>query len=403
MSDQATELQRFAEGSFDARGGFRWLDDAGRPVHDEDLHTWISARMTYVFALALLRGDQGAAVLVDHGISAIAGPLRDQVHDGWFTRVDAEAGQPVDDRKEAYAHCFVVLALSAATIAGRPRAAQLLGEALLVVSTRFWDEQAGRTRESWSRDWSAEEPYRGGNSSMHMVEAFLAAGDATGDSAWYVRALRICEHLVHQVGAANSWRLQEHFDAGWRPLPDYNADHPDHPFRPYGSTIGHWLEWSRLLLHVEAALEDPPGWLLPDAIALFDAATARGWSVDGAEGFVYTIDWADRPVVRTRMHWVVAEGIAAAGVLHRRTGEQRFAEWNATLWAYANRCLVDTARGSWHHELNEANRPASSVWGGKPDVYHVYQAVLLPELSMAPSLAGAMSSSSSPRGDNRTT
>ena len=35
-------------------------------------------------------------------------------------------------------------------------------------------------------------------------------------------------------------------------------------FQPYGAT-GHGLEWSRLLLHLEASLADPPDWLLPAA------------------------------------------------------------------------------------------------------------------------------------------
>jgi mannose/cellobiose epimerase-like protein (N-acyl-D-glucosamine 2-epimerase family) len=36
-----------------------------------------------------------------------------------------------------------------------------------------------------------------------------------------------------------------------------------------------------------------------------------------------------------------------------------------------------TTAGSWHHELDPDNRPASAIWPGKPDVYHAYQAVLL--------------------------
>jgi len=236
----------------------------------------------------------------------------------------AADGTPADAAKAAYPHSFVVLAASSATVAGRPGAADLLDEALDVVLRRFWDEDAGRTIESWDRGFTTPEPYRGANSSMHMVEAFLAAGDATGDPAWATRALRVCEHLVHTVAAEYGWRLPEHFTPDWRPLLEYNADRVADPFRPYGTTIGHWLEWSRLLLHLHAALaaEDgaagPPRWLVDDARALFAAAVERGWAVDGADGFVYTLDWTDRPVVRSRMHWVLAEAIAAAAALAGR-------------------------------------------------------------------------------------
>ena len=375
----------FARASVRDGGGFWWLDTEGRPDPTQPIYTWIACRMTFVFALASMRGDAGAAALVDHGLAALTGPLRDHTNDGWFSSID-----PLDDTKAAYPHAFVVLAASAATLAGRPGAAQLLDEALQVVTDHFWDEEAGRTRESWSADWTVEEPYRGANSSMHMVEAFLAAGDATGDKNWYERALRIASHLIHEVAASNDWRLPEHFTPGWEPLLEFNADRPDDQFRPYGSTIGHWLEWSRLLLHIEAALPEAPSWLLDDAISLFTAAINRGWAVDGADGFVYTIGWDDTPVVRTRMHWVVAEAIGAAAVLRDRTGDPVYEEWYRTFWNYADGYLIDHVHGGWHHELDPNNRPAPSAWLGKPDVYHAYQATLIPQVPLTPSLARAL-------------
>jgi mannose/cellobiose epimerase-like protein (N-acyl-D-glucosamine 2-epimerase family) len=391
LDGQADALARFARGSVREAGGFWWLDEHGRPDQARPLHAWVTCRMTHVFALQALRGaGPDAALLVDHGVAALSGLLRDERYGGWYTSVGAD-GTPVDAAKAAYPHAFVVLAASSATVAGRPGAAELLDEALDVVLRWFWDSDAGRTVESWDRPFTTPEPYRGANSSMHMVEAFLAAGDATGDPAWAARALRICEHLVHEVAAGYGWRMPEHFTPDWRPLPEYNADRAADPFRPYGTTVGHWLEWSRLLLHVRAALPAAaaPPWLLDDARALF-GAVGRGWSVDGADGFVYTLGWDDRPVVRSRMHWVLTEAIGAAAVLHRQTADGTYAGWYRTFWDYARRCLIDPANGSWRHELDAANRPAATVWQGRPDVYHAYQAALLPQLPLAPSLAGAL-------------
>ena len=186
----------------------------------------------------------------------------------------------------------------------------------------------------------------------------------------------------------------EHYDAAWRPLLDYNRDVPAHPFRPYGATVGHALEWSRLLLGVDATLGPaaPPG-LVAAAVSLFDRAVADGWSADGAEGFVYTTGWDGVPVVRARMHWVLAEAVGAAATLHRVTGRQRFQDRYQQWWAYADRYLIDRERGSWHHELDAENRPAATVWPGKPDVYHAFQATLLPLLPPAPTLSTALTPS----------
>lgn len=169
-----------------------------------------------------------------------------------------------------------------------------------------------------------------------------------------------------------------------------NRDNPADPFRPFGCTPGHLLEWARPLLHLEAGTADPPHWLLEDARGLFDAAVESGWAADGSPGFVYTVDWDRRPVVRSRMHWVPSEALVAAAALHRRTGDRAYADWQRTLEEYVEAYLLDLAHGSWHHELDADNTPAATVWHGKPDVYHAYQAALAPDLPVAPSYATAL-------------
>jgi mannose/cellobiose epimerase-like protein (N-acyl-D-glucosamine 2-epimerase family) len=359
LAAESDRLLDFAERARHPAGGFAWLDEAGTPDLARPRELLITARMTHCFALAHLLGRPGAAALADHGIAALEEVFRDRAHGGWL---------PAEDQtdKRAYEHVFVVLAASSAVAAGRPADA-LLAEALDVLDTRFWDEDAGALVDVYDRAWTELEPYRGANANMHGVEAMLAVG-------WRERALRVAERLVHR----NRPRINEHFDADWRPLPDYHRDQPAHPFRPFGATVGHWFEWARLCMHLERALGPAaPAWLREDARELFARGDREGW--DGS-GFVYTVDWDGRPVIRERLHWVLCEAIGAAVALGE---DERQARW----WDVAERCFVDRERGSWHHELDPENRPASRIWPGKPDVYHAYQATLLPRLPFSPSLA----------------
>ena len=297
--------------------------------------------------------------------------MRDDVNGGWYSSARPAAGpwdrasRPmVDDTKAAYAHAFVVLAASAAVVAGRPDAEALLADALAIVEQHFWDDAAGMMRESFSADWATEEPYRGANANMHSVEAFLAAADALGGrgAVWRERAARIVERIVHGIARESGWRLPEHYSPDYVVDVDYNTDDRAHPFRPYGVTPGHLFEWARLCLHLRAADAaaglPARGWLLPDAQALYRTAVEIGWAPDGHEGFVYTTDFDGAPITRARMHWVLTEAIGAAAALHQVTGEATYAEDHQRWWRFAEEHFIDLERGSWRAELGADLSPA---------------------------------------------
>jgi sulfoquinovose isomerase len=397
LAAEGLRLLDFAKASRLAEG-FGNLDAQGRLPADARAETMNTARMTHSFAMAHIQGLPGYADLVDHGIAALAGPLRDAEHRGWFACAGHRDG---NTGKAAYLHAFVALAASSAVVAGRPGAQALLEEAMGVIEAHFWSEEEGALRESFNRDWSEEEAYRGANSNMHATEAFLALADVSQDPRWLNRALRIVERVIHHHAAANDFMVVEHFDLAWQPLRDYNQACPADGFRPFGTTPGHGFEWARLLLHLEAARGQAgmltPGWLLSDAQQLFASNVRHGWNVDGAPGIVYTLDWHNRPVVRQRLHWTHAEASAAASALLKRTGEPQYETWYRCFWEFCEAHFIDRVDGSWHHELGLDNCPSAEIWAGKPDLYHAWQAVLIPRLPLAPSMASALAEGSNSR------
>jgi mannose/cellobiose epimerase-like protein (N-acyl-D-glucosamine 2-epimerase family) len=302
----------------------------------------------------------------------------------------AVSGQVIDSVKANYAHAHVLLAASSAAAAGIPGAEAVLAAAAAAIEQHFWSDAEGCAVESWNADFTESEAYRGANSNMHSVEAYLAAGDVTGDAVWPARAASIASRLIDRYARANSWRIPEHYDAQWRPLLDYNIDHPSDQFRPYGTTPGHSFEWARLLLDLEAAQAAPAAWLAEAATALFDTAVADAENRDGHPGLIYTVDEHFQPVVTARLHWVACEAVLAADALRRRTGQERFAAAATRWWDEIDRYFIDRVGGGWRQELAPDLTPAASTWSGKPDVYHSYQALLFPSLPLSPSAATAL-------------
>lgn len=247
--------------------GFGWLGNNGQVRSDMGTHLWITARMLHVYAVAANMGRPGAYALVEHGINALNGPLRDKQHGGWYACVNDEG--VIDASKQGYQHFFVLLGAASAVTTGHPQARKLLDDAIEVIERYFWSEQEQMCLESWDEAFSKTEDYRGGNANMHAVEAFLIVYDVTHDRKWLDRALRIASVIIHDVARKGEYRVNEHFDTNWNPIRDYNIDNPAHRFRAYGGTPGHWIEWGRLMLHLRAALEarfeTPPEWLLEDA------------------------------------------------------------------------------------------------------------------------------------------
>ena len=350
--------------SIRSEGGFAWLDAEGSPLPGRNPQLFLTARMAHTSAIGVRHGIPGSGELLDHAMRSLVELHADTEHGGWLS----EPG--VVTRKSTYDHVHVGLAAATALDVGHPAAAALLGQVVEVIESRLWDEETQTLRESFAADWSDSEDYRGANANMHGLEAFLAIGRATGDALWHVRGLAIAERLINHHARERDWLIPEHFTADWVVRPDYNEDEPEDPFRPFGATFGHSLEWARFLLDLDRSpLVGSPGWLAESAEALTRRALDGGWALDGRPGLVYTVGWDGVPVAVVRLHWPVCEGIQAAAALHRHTGDPHWEQWYRRLWDHAARYFIDE-RGTWRNELGPDMAEAGTVWPGRPDVYH---------------------------------
>ncbi|MBQ7534290.1 MAG: AGE family epimerase/isomerase [Stomatobaculum sp.] len=404
----AENLLRFGHRFPSPEGSAYYLGDDGTPWKDRPRETWITSRMVHVYCLGTLLGHPGSEDLADAALSGLMGELHDKIHGGWY------AGRAADGSilpgKQCYAHAFVILAASSALLCGRPGAEKLLKEALDTYDRWFWNEEEGMSCDTWNTEFTALDSYRGINANMHTVEAFLAAADVLKEERYRIRAGRIIDRVIGWAGK-NKWRIPEHFTDQWEPDLECSKDRPDDPFKPYGATPGHGIEWARLIVQwavstfwsrmpaADAAgpetAQNGAAPYIEAACSLYDRAVSDGWDADGAPGLCYTTDWKGNPVVHDRMHWTLAEAINSSAVLYRVTKDPRYEEDYAMFMQYLDTCVLDHVNGSWFHQLDRNNRLIGTVWPGKSDLYHALQAMLIPcsqqtGMSIAPALYQAV-------------
>lgn len=372
-------------------GSAYYLGDDGTPWTDRKRETWITCRMAHVYSIGTFLGHAGSKELVDAALKGLRGELHDQTNGGWYPGITAE-GKALPD-KQCYGHAFVILAASSALLAGINGAQELLEEALEIFDLRFWNEKEGLAVDTWDTAFSVLDDYRGLNANMHTVEAFLAVADAAGKEMYRNRAGRIIDHVISWA-ADNEWRIPEHFTKEWKPVLEFNRERPADPFKPYGATPGHGIEWGRLITQwafsVYKGDEQAKKPYLEAAENLYQRAVKDAWNVGGAPGIVYTTDWKGEPVIHDRMHWTLAEAINTSAVLYRATGNERYASNYEQYMEYLDTQVLDHVNGSWFHQMNEKGEVTGSVWPGKSDLYHAFQATLIPYCKTDVSVASAV-------------
>ncbi|MEY4752027.1 MAG: hypothetical protein RIQ60_4241 [Pseudomonadota bacterium] len=339
----------------DPSGGFfQFFKDDGTVYNRVRRHLVSSTRYVFLWSMAARRFPDQPQYL-DYARRALAflHEAHRQPAGNYLWELDWVDGraQRVDATQHAYGLAFVLLAHAHAAMAGIDEARAGMAETLATIDARFWQPAHGLVADEISPAGELL-PYRGQNANMHLVEACLAAHEASGDDIYLDRAATVAHSVVQRLTVPSDGWIWEHYTPDWQIDWEYNKGDATNIFRPWGYQPGHFTEWGQLLLLLEQRRPEP--WHLPRARALFDAALKHGWDQTHG-GIVYGFGPGGVVCFPDKYHWVQCESLATAALLGARTGEARYWQVYDQLWDYAWRHWVDHEHGAWFRILGPDN------------------------------------------------
>lgn len=296
------------------------------------------ARQVYAFAVARARGWDGPADrLISHGIEFMARQGRTD-NGGWVRTLNVD-GSVADATEDAYDHSCVLLALAHAHMSGNPDALPLGEETFSFLDAHLEDHRMTGFLET-----SDGEGERRSNPHMHLLEAFLAWYQATGDRAHLRRAARIIDLFRSHFFDPESWTLGEYFDAEWKPAAGEKGAWTE---------PGHHFEWASLL--VDFAGRSGQAELSGFARKLYASAIANG--LNRATGLAYgAVSRQGLPLDLISRSWPQAEAVKAAIALDGSGGPDLKPEIEARVGRLFRWHIDPAPLGLWIDRIDECGR-----------------------------------------------
>ncbi|WP_235924751.1 AGE family epimerase/isomerase [Roseomonas harenae] len=319
----------------------------------------VVSRQVYVFAEAHAAGLPRAAEAVELGISFLRERAREA--DGGYARCFDLDGRIIDHSRDLYDHAFVLLALASASRTLPPE--RLRQDALALL--HHLDSRFAHPRGGYAESLSSPPALpRRQNPHMHLLEAFLAAAEAFGDTIFLDRAGAMVRLFLDRLWDPASGTLPEFFDDALAPLREQGR----HVIEP-----GHHCEWIWLLdwyRRVAARRSVAP----PDALAeagrsLLGFVDRHG--VNPRLGTAYDEIWSDgSPKTLGSRLWPQTERLKAEVLRPDATSAGV-----ARAYSALRRYLPVTPRGLWFERLDQQGM-ASTEPAPASSLYHLTAGIL---------------------------
>ncbi len=325
-------------------------------LNDAPRSAVLTARILWTFAAAYrTTGEECYGAIARRAYDYILAYFRDPVHSGVYWAVDRH-GQPVDDRKHAYAQAFAIYGLAEHHRAtGDPTALAEAQTLFRLLEAHLYDAANGGYVECCTRAWGALNDMRlsavdvnsrkSMNTLLHIMEAYTNLLRAWDDAGLRAQLKGLIQVFFDHVIDPEAHRFRLFFDDRW------NWAHLSTMI-----SYGHDIEGSWLLVEAAEVLGDA-GLLVrarAEAVAMADAVLRAGLNPDGSIRYE-SGGYGER--ADQKHWWAHAEAVVGFFNAYQISGEARFADAAHAVWAYIDARFVDRIHGDWFKVLDAASAP----------------------------------------------
>jgi N-acylglucosamine 2-epimerase/mannose-6-phosphate isomerase len=345
-------LPLWAEAGVDPRGGFHEvLDFQGRPAPSDFKRTRVACRQTYVFSHAAELGWAPGLDLSRRGAEFLT-QIYQGPDEGWPRKLTPDH-KPLDKTPDLYDLAFVLFAFAwrfrvsrdPDSIAGAHRVLDFIEKHMRAPHGGFWHEIP-------PQGWRLQNPH------MHLLEANIAAFEASGES----RFLELARALVRLFS-------NRFFDG--RTLAEYFTEDLSRAPADRGREVepGHQLEWAWILVQFERLTGEK---LTAHAAALVDFAERFG--VDPRTHVAFQVVRDDGlPIDKGSRTWPNTERIKGHLALFEALGRDPRAPVAGSARLLLGRYLKTETPGLWMDHFDTDGRPVAKNVPAST-LYHVFLA-----------------------------
>ncbi len=343
---------------FDHGGAHEALAFDGSPAPHPQKRLRVTARQIYCFAHASIMGWQGDSdTVLQHCFDTL---IQTGWHeDGGFIHLYNPDGSVLDNTRDTYDQCFVLLAMAWLWRAKKWDAARHWADKTL----SYLDQSLSDSVNGGYYDNNKNTLPRRANPHMHFLEAMLAWYDATAEKEYLDRAGQIVNLFEQHYYDPATGTLTERFNDDWSPIVDPDADHLVEP--------GHHYEWAWLLMRFDELR--PTDGLAAKARTLY--ATARAFGHHEKTGAVADTMSVDGSFVSGRARcWPQTEALKAAIAMENDGLASATALQTKMLDVLQTHYIDGPIKGGWYDAINDNGYVAA------PDMpsstfYHLYCAL----------------------------